>query len=238
MTVSCIILGYILNYMENIHLKSEARELVGRDSKALRQSGLIPAELYGHNVDNVHLNVNAIEFEKVLRKAGESTIIELDMPDGTKKNVLIQDVQYHYLNSNPIHVDFFAVSMTEKLTATVPIEFIGESMAVKAMGGTLVKVLTEVEVECLPGDLPQHFEVDISKLQSFQDVIAVSDIPRSDKVEIKAEPDEVIAKVQEPRDMEAELAEQVDEAAAVAAAVGPEPETADSEESKPENQSE
>lgn len=208
--------------MEKINLKTESRELVGRDGKNLRKAGSIPAELYGHNAGNSHLSVNAIEFEKVLRKAGESTIIELDMADGGKKNVLIQDVQYHYLNGQPIHVDFFEVSMTEKLTATVPIEFIGESHAVKALGGTLVKILSEVEVECLPADLPQHFEVDISKLANFDDVLTVADIPHDGKVEIKAEAEEAVAKVQEPRDMEAELSEQVDEAAAVAAAVGPE----------------
>jgi large subunit ribosomal protein L25 len=208
--------------MEKINLQTTTREKQARDSKTLRQAGSIPAELYGHNVDNVHLTVNAIEFEKVLRKAGESTIIELDMADGSKKNVLIQDVQYHYLNSEPIHVDFFEVSMTEKLTATVPIEFIGEAAAVKVLGGTLLTVLTEVEVECLPADLPQHFEVDISKLATFEDTITVADIPHDEKVEIKADSEEFIAKVQQPRDVEAELAVEVDEAAAVAAAVGPE----------------
>ncbi len=163
--------------MEKIQLKTAVRELVGRNSNNLRKAGNIPAVLYGHNIGNLNLSVNAIDFEKVLRKAGESTIIELDMADGAKKNVLIQDVQYHYLNSQPIHVDFFEVSMTEKLTATVPIEFVGESHAVKALGGTLVKMLTEVEVECLPADLPQHFEVDITPLQDFNAMITVADIP-------------------------------------------------------------
>lgn len=223
--------------MEKIQLKAEGRELVGRDSKNLRKQGSIPAEVYGGKTKgNDHITLNSIEFEKVFRKAGESTIIELEMPDGKSKAVLIQAVQFHYLTSKPIHVDFFEVSMTEKLTATVPIEFIGESMAVKALNGTLVKVIDAVEVECLPGDLPQHFEVSIEKLASFGDVLTVADIPHDSKVELKPAPEEVIAKVQAPRDMEAELAEQVDEAAAVAAAVGPEPEATseDSTEDKPE----
>ena len=111
--------------MEKIQLKAVSRELAHRDSKTEYRAGLIPAEMYGNKVDNVHLAVDAIEFEKVFRKAGESTVIELIMPDGSTTNVLIQDVQYHYLNSNPIHIDFFAVNMSEKLTATVQIEFIG-----------------------------------------------------------------------------------------------------------------
>lgn len=225
--------------MEKIQLKTTLREQAARDAKTLRNAGSIPAELYGHNISNLHLTVDAIEFEKVLRKAGESTIIELDLADGSKKNVLIQDVQYHYLNSQPIHVDFFEVSMTEKLTATVPIEFIGESAAVKVLGGTLVKVLNEVEVECLPADLPQHFEVDISKLATFEDAITVADIPHDAKVEIQADPEEFIAKVQPPRDVEAELVQDVDEAAAVAAAVGPEPDAAaEGEEGKTEDSKE
>lgn len=212
--------------MEKIQLKTELRETTHRTAKPLYRQGLIPVELYGHNVANAHLSVNQIEFEKALRKAGESTIIELQLPGGDVRNVLIQDVERHYLTSLPIHVDFYEVKMTEKLTATVAIEFTGEAPAVKVLGGTLVKVLNEVEVECLPGDLPHQFDVDISILDTFDKQILIKDLIVSDKVEIKADPEEVVATVQQPRDMEAELAVEVDEAAAVAAAVGPEPEAA------------
>lgn len=212
--------------MEKVQLKTENRETNNRTAKPLYRQGLIPVELYGNNVANVHLSVDQIEFEKVLRKAGESTIIELLLPDGGIRNVLIQDVERHYLSTKPIHVDFYEVKMTEKLTATVQIEFFGESHAVKALGGTLVKALNEVEVECLPGDLPHQFDVDISSLDNFEKQILVKDLVVSDKVEIKAEDDEMVATVQPPRDMEAELAPTVDEAAAVAAAVGAEPDAA------------
>lgn len=209
--------------MEKIQLKTKQRELNTRNSKNLTREGQIPAELYGHNIDNLHLALNQIEFEKALRKAGESTIIELQLPDGGMRNVLIQDVQRHYLSGQPIHVDFLEVSMTEKLTATVQIEFIGEPDAVKVLGGTLVKVLSEVEVECFPIDLPHNFEVNVDALKTFDDILEVKDIPHSDKVTILTDENEVIAKVQPPRDMEAEeAASQIDEAAAVAAAVGPE----------------
>lgn len=210
--------------MEKIQLKTEQRDTTARTAKPLYKAGLIPAELYGNNVDNVHLSLNQIEFEKALRKAGESTVIELLLPNGDIRNVLIQDVELHYLSNQPIHVDFYEVNLKVKLTATVAIEFVGESHAVKAMGGTLVKALTEVEVECLPGDLPHQFDVDISVLDSFDKQILVSDLKVSDAVEIKADGDEMVATVQPPRDMEAEEANNVvDEAAAVAAAVGPEP---------------
>lgn len=195
--------------MEKIQIESQARDLETAVVKKMRQDGMIPAELYGHNVPNVHLSINQNTFEKVLRKAGESTIIELKAPDGQVHNVLIQEVQKHYLTSKPIHVDFYEVKMTEKLTATVELQFIGESKAVRELGGTLVKVINEVEVECLPADLPSHIEVDISKLQSFEDSILIKDLPVGDKVAINADIEEVVAKVQPPRDVEAELAEPV-----------------------------
>ncbi len=208
--------------METIHLKTTPRDTNKRTAKALYREGLIPVELYGHNIENMHLSVNQIEFEKVLRKAGESTLIDLELPDGSSRNVLVQDVQSHYLTTRPIHVDLYEVKMNEKLTANVPIVFVGESPAVKAKGGTLVKVLNEVEVECLPKDLPHSIEVDISVIDDFEKTITVKDLNIGNGVEITADADEVIATVQPPRDMEAEEAGMVDEAAAVAAAVGPE----------------
>jgi large subunit ribosomal protein L25 len=209
--------NYLIYSMENIQLQSKARDPKADAIKDLKKQGFIPAELYGHNVPNVHLSLVKNEFEKVLRKAGESTIIQVTAPDKSVHNVLIQDVQRHYLTNEPIHVDFYAVKMTEKLTATVPLEFEGEPDAVKVLAGTLVKVLSEVEVECLPADLPHNIVVDISVLKTFDDQIQIKDLKVSDKVEIKADGEELVAKVQPPRDVEAELApiEEVDIATAV-----------------------
>ncbi len=197
--------------MEKIQLESKARDIQTDVVSKLRKEGFIPAELYGHNVPNIHLAISQNVFEKVFRKAGESTIIELLDPSGKVHNVLIQDVQKHYLTSEPIHVDFYEVKMTEKLTATVELEFVGEAKAVRELGGTLLKVLTQVDVQCLPADLPSVIEVDIASLNNFDDVIAIKDLKVSDKVEVLGEPEEVVAKVQAPRDVEAELAEPVGE---------------------------
>ncbi len=179
--------------------------------KAMRKGGIIPAELYGHNVQNVHLSVSQNEFEKIFRKAGESTIVTLDIEGNGQRNVLIHDVQKHVVKSQPIHVDFLEVSMTEKLETTVALEYEGESVAVKALGGTLVKVLNEITVECLPADLPHNLMVDISSLTTFEDVIAVKDITLPKGVALVTDGEEVVAKVQPPRDLEAELATPVEE---------------------------
>lgn len=192
--------------MEKLKLNAKSREISSRSGKKIRKEGLIPAVLYGHKIQNQNVTVNLGEFEKVLRKAGESTIIDLVTEDGKNHSVLIHDIQYHYLTSEPIHADFYEVSMTEKLKAKIALEFIGESPAVKTLGGVLVKVLNEIEVECLPADLPHSLEVNLAKLAAFTDSILAKDIAVPAKVKITTPAQEVVAKVQPPRDVEAELA--------------------------------
>jgi len=201
--------------MQKIQLKSSGREITSANPDKLRKNGQIPAVLYGHNLPNLALTINQSEFEKAFKKAGESTIIDLLTEDGKKHPVLVHDVQKHYLTSAPIHVDFYEVSMTEKLKAKVALEFTGESKAVKELGGVLVKVVTEVEVECLPADLPHNIPISIGNLNTFEDVIHVKDLKIPNGVHILTPLDEVIIKVQPPRDVEAELAVPVDEQAKV-----------------------
>src|SRR3989338_3754278 len=191
--------------MEKLQLQAETRTLEGASTNSLRREGLIPAELYGHGIPNAHLRVKRNEFEKLFRKAGESTIVELLTQDGSKHNVLVHDVQKHFLTGSVIHIDFYEVSMTEKLIATIALEFIGESKAVKELGGTLVKIIDEVEVECLPADLPHNLPVDISNIKTFDDVITAGQIPLPSGVTLVTPPDETVVKVQPPREVEAEL---------------------------------
>lgn len=197
--------------MDKIQLKASKRDEKGGTINKIRKQGMMPAVLYGYKVENTPLVLNANEFEKVLRKAGESTIIDLATDDGKTHSVLIHDIQYHGVKGHPLHADFYEVNMTEKLKAMIALEFVGESNAVKALGGTLVKVLNEIEVECLPADLPHNLEVDISVLNTFADTIHVRDIKLPTRVETVTDPEETVAKIQEPRDVEAELAAPVEE---------------------------
>ncbi len=187
--------------MATITLTAEPRTLVGKQSDKLRRAGKLPGVLYGHNVKPQNIELNEKEFKKAFKQAGESTIVTLAI-EGKNYPVLIQDVQNHYLNDKATHIDFYAVSMTEKLTATIPIHFLGEAPAVKALGGILVKNLSEVEVECLPADLPHAFEVDLTSLNTFEDAVRVSDLKVSDKVKIMAQPDETVVTVAPPRSEE------------------------------------
>jgi large subunit ribosomal protein L25 len=200
--------------MEKLQLKAEVRPESKKSLNALRRQGVVPAVMYGHGIKTVSLSVNGSEFDRVLRKAGESTIIEL-MVDGKVHPVLIHDIQIHFLTSRPQHVDFYQVSMTEKLKAKIVLEFVGDSIAVKNLGGVLVKALTEVEVECLPADLPHSIQVNIASLDVFGKSILVKDLVAPAKVKILTNGDETIAKVQPPRDVEAELAPVVEDVSKV-----------------------
>lgn len=192
--------------MDKLQIKAELRDLKTTTPEKLRKSGKLPGVLYGHKVTNANLALDAREFDKIFKKAGESTIVDLKTDDGKTHPVLIHEVQYHYLTSAPIHVDFYQVSLTDKLKAKVVLEFIDEAPAVKTLGGVLVKVLSDVEVECLPADLPHNIPVSLAGLKTLQDTLHVKDLVVPAKVKILTPADELVIKVQPPRDVEAELA--------------------------------
>ncbi|MBI2356248.1 MAG: 50S ribosomal protein L25 [Candidatus Doudnabacteria bacterium] len=191
--------------MERITLTANKRSVLGKKTDHLRSLGKLPGVLYGRDLSSQPVEISEKDFASAFKKAGESTLVNL-VVDGESKPVIIHSVQHHYLSGQPIHVDFYAVRMDEKLHARIPLHFVGESSAVKTMGGVLVKNHHEVEVECLPADLPQFIEVDISALNNFEDLIRVSDLKVSDKVKILINPDEAVANVAPPRS-EQELAE-------------------------------
>ena len=187
--------------MENIAINATKRTVLGKHTESIRQAGKLPGVLYGHNVETQSIEMAEKDFAKAFKSAGETTLVNL-VVDGQARPVLIHDVQRHYLNGNPIHVDFYAINMSEKVKVKIPLHFVGESPAVKALGGTLVKNLSEIEVECLPGDLPHSIEVDISILETFENAVRVSDVKISDKVTIIANPEEVVVTVAAPRSEE------------------------------------
>ncbi len=181
-------------------------------SKALRRAGLVPLELYGHGKDNRHLVAPLKEVTRLFRQCGETTLVDVVEGENTVK-VLFTEPQFHALTHSILHLDLHAVNLKEKVTAEVPIVFVGVSAAIDALGGTLIESKQEVEVECLPTDLPHELEVDITPLATFEDTLRVSDIKLPAGVELISDPEEVIASVQEPRSEEelAALDEKIEE---------------------------
>lgn len=182
-------------------LRAEARIKLGKGVSALRKAGFLPAVVYGEGVPSQPVAVPYHNFEKVWREAGESTLLKLDVV-GTPYTVLIHEVAYDPLTDRPLHADFYAVRMDKALQMKVPLEFVGESAAVKNEGGVLVKVLHEIEIEAMPGDLPHALTVDLMRLGALGDRILVKDITVPAGVKILTASEEVLVIVEAPRSEE------------------------------------
>ncbi len=186
-----------------MELQVKKREIIGKKVEKLREAGMIPAELYGHDSENVHLSVPAKEFMKLFKEAGESTIINLDLGN-EKLPVLIHDLQKNPLTDEISHIDFYQVRMDEEITASVPLEFVGEAPAVKEKGGILIKAVQEIEIEALPADLPHKIEVDLIGLSDIGRSIHVKDLKIGEKVKALIDAETVVATVTEPAKEEVE----------------------------------
>jgi large subunit ribosomal protein L25 len=173
------------------------REITGKKVRALRRDGLVPAELYGHGIKNVHLSVAAKEFNKVFKEAGSSTVVTLVL-NSAKHSALIHDVVRNYLTDEIEHVDFYEVRMDEKITARVPLEFIGESPAIKTHGAVINKAMSEIEVEALPQNLPHSLTIDLSTLSELNQSIYVRDIAAPKGVEILVDAETAVATATPP----------------------------------------
>ena len=164
-----------------------------------RGQGLIPAVLYGPGVKPVSVAVYSSVFNKLYNEAGESNLIDLSMDGGAEKTkVLIKDVQRDPVRDNFIHVDFMKIDMNKEMHATLPVRFVGESGAVKELGGTLIKALEEVHIKCLPKDLVSELSFDISILNTFDDIIHVSDLKLPVGITVTDNPTTVVVKVAPP----------------------------------------
>jgi len=185
--------------MDMVKLLAMTRNVYGRKLKKNRAKGLIPAVIYGREVKNESLWIDQLEFSRLLKKSGESTMINLKIDDKEGRNVIIYEIQRDPVSGKIIHSDFFQVKMDEEIETEVELVYVGESPAVKELGGVLVKSLDEVTVKCLPADLPSEINVDISKLKNFDDYIYVKDLPISSKIKLDLDPETVVALVSPPR---------------------------------------
>jgi large subunit ribosomal protein L25 len=191
-------------------LNAEKRGLFGKKLAGSRREGKLPVVIYGPKEKSLSFFVDAKEFKKVWQSAGESSVISFKF-DKDAKDVLIHEVTLDPISDAPVHVDFYAIEKGKALKVPVSLEFVGVSSAVKSLGGVLVKVLHEVEVEALPADLPHVITVDISKLNTFEDQITVKELPLPAGVKITfPHGDEIVALVAAPKE------EKEEEAAAAA----------------------
>ena len=175
-------------------LQAEARAIFGKELKAERLAGRLPIVVYGRKDKAASLFVPVKEFKKVLKSAGESSIITLTTPEG-KKSVLVHEVAYHPVNREPLHADLYVVEQNVALKIKIPVEYIGIAPAIKELGGTLLKVFHELEIEALPKDLPHNITVDVTSLNTLESKILIKDIKLPTGVTTTHDPEEVVAAI-------------------------------------------
>ncbi len=190
-----------------MELSVQPRTIVGKKVRTLRKEGLVPAELYGHGIKNIHLSVSAKEFGKVFKEAGETTIITLRLGKESHP-VMVHEVLHDRVMSDVVHVDFYEVRMDEKIRAHVPIEFVGESPAVKEFAAIINKAIAEIEVEAFPQDLPHSFVVDLTALDAIDKSIYVKDLVVPKGVTLHIDDDAAIATATPPKAVEEAVVEE------------------------------
>lgn len=208
--------------MEKVVLKAEKRGVVGKQVKAMRREGKLPAVIYGRHTEPINVFLDAHTASLALGRITSSSLVTIDV-NGTEYPALVREKQRDYIKNKLLHVDFLAVSLDEKLRARVSVNFVGVSAAVKDHGAVLVHNLEQLQVESLPGDLPERIEVDISTLVKISDGIRVKDVIVSDKVRLLDDPETMVAVATMPKVEEEAVVAPV-EGAVPAAVTSSEPE--------------
>lgn len=212
--------------MKSLSLAAQKRDLVGKRVKKLRREGQLPISVYGKGFTSQSLQVPYKDFQKVYRTVGKTGLVDVKV-GAQSYPALIRTVQIHPVSGVPLHAEFHKVKLTDKITANIPLELVGESPAARDGIGLLLQTLNEVSVEALPTELPEKIAVDVSRLVALGDQIAVSDLAKPTSGEIKTDGGNIIVKVvpvvseEAKKEAEALVASQAAEQTAIPPAPAP-----------------
>src|SRR3979411_645077 len=159
-----------------MQLKAATRDLLGKRSRRLHGEGKLAAVVYGHNTKPTPLVLERLEFQKVFVKSGRTHLVDLVVDAGRTEKVLVREIQTPPRRLGPIHVDFYQVNLEEKISVEVPIHLVGESAAVKRGDADVLQPIHSLRVECLPSDIPEAFEVDLTPLEEIESELRISDL--------------------------------------------------------------
>jgi len=196
-----------------MQLKATPRQPLGKRSRRLLREGKLPAIVYGHNTGATPITLDKLEFQKVFVKSGRTQLVDLVLDGDRTEKVLVREIQTHPRRLGPIHVDFYQVNLQEKIEVEVPVRLVGESGPVKQGDGDVLQPLHSIRVECLPSDIPESFEVDISPLEEIEAELRVSDIKVPSGVTVLDDPEELVVKIVHKRELKVEEEVPVAEAA-------------------------
>jgi len=184
---------------DKITLKVTSRKITGRKIRNLRKEGILPANIYGKDIKSQAVQLPTKDFKTAFKTAGETNIINLALDKESKtRPVLVHNIHLHPVTDEFLHADFHQVDLTKKVTVAVPLEMIGEAPAV-SKGGILLQLVDEIEVEALPSDLPDKFEINISQLKEIGQTVNLKDIKVPDKVKLMVDNlNQLVVKIEEP----------------------------------------
>src|ERR1700694_1902656 len=201
-----------------MQLNANTRDLLGKRSRRLHREGKLAGIVYGHNTAATPLVLDRLEFQKVFIKSGRTHLVDLVVDGDRTEKVLVREIQTHPRRLGPIHVDFYQVSLEEKITVDVPVHLVGESAAVKRGDADVLQPIHAVRVECLPTDIPEAFEVDLTPLEDIESELRISDLKVPKGVTVLVDPEELVVKIVHKREMKVE--EEVPAAEAAVAVEG------------------
>ena len=214
-----------------MQLNATTRDLLGKSSRRLHGEGKLAAIVYGHNTGTTPLVLDRLEFQKVFVKSGRTHLVDLVVDGDRAEKVLVREIQTHPRRLGPIHVDLYQVSLEEKITVEVPVHLTGESAAVKRGDADVLQPIHSVRVECLPTDIPEAFEVDLTPLEDIESELRISDLKVPKGVTVLVDPEELVVKIVHRHELKVEeaapsadaaLAGEGEEGAAEGAAAGEE----------------
>ena len=187
-----------------MQLKASPRKPLGKRSRRMLREGKLPAIVYGYNTDPTPITLDRLEFQKVFVKSGRTHLVDLVLDGDRTEKVLVREIQVHPRRQGPIHVDFYQVNLQEKIEVEVPVHLSGESAAVKRGDADVLHTMHSVRVECLPSDIPESFEVDITPLEEIDMELRVADLTVPKDVTILEEPEELVVKIVHKRELKVE----------------------------------
>lgn len=180
---------------EQIELNVARRTVFGKQVVKLRRQGVVPANIYGHGLDSTAVQADERELRQVIRRAGVNTLVTLNMAGEAAVPVFVREVEIHPTSDRMLHVEFYQVNMSEKVSVEVPVHMVGTSPAVEMYGAMPLLSMTHLNVECLPAAVPHSIQVDISELRSIGDAVLVGDLRLPDGVEAHNGPEETVVRL-------------------------------------------
>jgi large subunit ribosomal protein L25 len=184
--------------MEELVLKAEKRDVLGKKTRFLRRQGITPAHVIGHNLESRSIQCDTTDLKNIIAHAGYTRLITLKISgERSSHNVFVKEVQQDPLQKQLFHVDFYQVRKGEKMQVVVPVVFNGESPALKYSGRFLTHGLTELTIDCLPENVPPQIDVDISVLEELDQAIYVIDLAIDPDIHVHADPEQLVVKISE-----------------------------------------